>query len=404
MISKKCFKDFDFIIFSSTFLLLVFGLLAVHSTTYPNNHILFWKQVIWIIIGVCVAIGFYLSSYKIWNGFSWVFYLLSIGGTLLVLVIGINVQGVKRWIGVGGIRFQPSEFAKLGTMFLMAAFLSNKKFQIRGLRNLIIPLIIIGIPFVLVLLEPDIGTSLIFIFLGILMLFYKGTNLLYIFVIGSPLIAFICGVHWIPLLIFLISLGLIIYFLKFPLTEGIPVFLLNLVIGLLHPILWNCLKPYQRARIIGFLSPSRDLRGMGWQLLQSKIAVGSGGLTGKGILGGTQKGFAFLPQAHTDFIFSAMGEELGFLGCCVIFACFAIFLWRAIVIAKTARADFVGFLAVGIAGILGFQMFMNISMTLGIIPVVGVPLPFISYGGSSMVISLAMVGLLLNLAKHRYEY
>ncbi|MDI6840123.1 MAG: rod shape-determining protein RodA [bacterium] len=404
MIDKRCLRDFDFGLLLVTFLLLTFGCLAVYSATYTGHHFIYLRQIIWIGIGAILSIILYLVPWKFWDVFSCFFFIISVSSLILVLFTGTYIRGAKRWLQIGGFEFQPSEIAKLGVLFFLASFLSNKKFQVKELRNLIIPLVIIGIPFILVLLEPDIGTSLVFIFLGVLMLFYKGVNILYLFIIISPIIALICGVHWISLTIFLVILGFIFYFFRVPLNDSVPAFLVNLAVGLLHSILWSHLKPYQRTRIIGFLSPSRDPQGMGWQLLQSKIAIGSGGLTGKGILGGTQKGFAFLPQAHTDFIFATIGEEFGFFGCCVILACFFILLWRGIVIAKTARAGFAGFLAVGIVGILGFQIFINIGMTLGIVPVVGVPLPFISYGGSSMVVSLAMIGLLLNISKHRYEY
>jgi len=400
MIDKKCLKDFDIGLLLVAFLLLTFGCLAVYSATYSGYHFLFWRQITWVGLGILLGIILYLVPYKFWNDFSWLFFLISIGGLVLVLFIGAPIKGVKRWLfGV-----QPSEIAKLGTLFLLASFLSNKKFHVRRLRNLVIPLIIVGIPFILVLIEPDIGTSLVFIFLGFLMLFYKGVGILYLFIIISPIIALLYGAHWLSLTGFLITLGFIFYFVRLPLNDFIPAFSVNLLSGLLYPVFWNRLQPYQRMRITGFISPSHDPQGIGWQLLQSKIAIGSGGLIGKGILGGTQKGFAFLPQAHTDFIFAAIGEEFGFLGCCALLVCFFVLLWKGIVIAKTARSDFAGFLAIGIVGVLGFHVFINVGMTLGIVPVVGVPLPFIGYGGSSMSVSLVMIGLLLNISKHKYEY
>lgn len=404
MINKKSFEDFDFVILWATFFLVLVGVLAVYSTTYRDGNFYWVRQVIWVFTGIFVGVIFYLIPLRFWNGFSLFFYLISVIGLIFVLFLGTGAHGVSRWFEIGGIRFQPSELAKLGTLFLMAGFLSNKKFEIRNLRNLIVPLIIVIIPFIFVLLEPDVGTSLIFLFLGILMLFYKGTPLKYFFIIISPIIALICGAHWISLFVWLIVVGGVFYFSKTALNESILVFLVNLVVGVLHPIVWGHLKPYQRARITGFLFPSHDPRGTGWQILQSKIAIGSGGVFGKGILKGTQKGFDFLPEVHTDFVFSAIGEELGLLGCLVVLGCFFMLLWRGLKVAKASRADFNSFLGVGIIGLLGFQVFTNVGMATGLIPVVGSPLPFISYGGSSMVISLAMIGLLLSIAKHRYEY
>ncbi|MCK4307538.1 rod shape-determining protein RodA [candidate division WOR-3 bacterium] len=403
MINKKSFRDFDFGIFGVTFLLLVIGLLAVYSTTYLEGHQIFIRQIIWIVIGILMGSLFYFIPLKFWNGFSWFFYLISIIA-LVVVLFGKGSHGVRRWFELGAIRFQPSEIAKLGTLFFLASFLSNKRFQIMRLRNLTLPLLIIALPFILVLVEPDAGTSLIFLFSGILLLFYKGTPLIYLFIVISPAIALICGAHWISLLVFLIVIGAVFYFARLPLNDFIPAFLVNLVVGVLHPILWGHLKPYQRARIASFLFPSQDPQGMGWQIMQSKIAIGSGGLFGKGIFRGTQKGFDFLPEVHTDFVFSAIGEEFGFLGCLVLLACFFMLLWKGTKAVVTSRSDFNSFLGIGIVGVLGFQIFINVGMATGIIPVIGAPLPFISYGGSSMMVSLIMIGLLLNIAKHRYKY
>jgi len=202
----------------------------------------------------------------------------------------------------------------------------------------------------------------------------------------------------------MLVVGVVFYFTRLPLNEFIPAILVNLVVGVMHPIFWSHLKPYQRARIAGFLFPSQDPQGTGWQILQSKIAIGSGGLFGKGVLKGTQKGFDFLPEVHTDFVFSAIGEEFGFFGCLLVLVCFFLLIWEGIKIAKTSRADFNSFLGIGIVGVLGLQIFINVGMTTGITPVIGAPLPFISYGGSSMMVSLITIGLLLNVAKHRYEY
>jgi rod shape determining protein RodA len=403
MLSKKAFRDFDFGLLGVTLLLVLFGLVSVYSTTYLSSKELFFRQLIWTFIGLFIGTFFYLVSLRFLNAFAWVFYIVSIIGLILVL-FGPRIHGSRRWLDIGIFRIQPSEIAKLGTLLFLARFLSNKKFQITELRHLIIPLIIVAVPFLLVLVEPDAGTSAIFLFLGLLLLFYKGTSIKYLFIIVSPLLALISGVHWIPLIIYLLLIGTLFYFSRLQLNEFIPSFLLNLVVGILHPVIWNKLEPYQRARITSFLFPSHDLRGGGWQILQSKIAIGSGGFWGKGMFKGTQKGFDFLPEVHTDFIFSSIGEELGFMGCCIVLIGFFILIWKGIKLVKTCRSEFYSFLALGVIGIFSFQIFVNIGMSIGIIPVVGVPLVFFSYGGSNMVTSLAMIGILLNIAKHRFEY
>lgn len=405
IISKRHFRDFDFLIMGATLSLVVIGLLFVYSTTYQGASFLLLRQVLWIFIGIIVAIVFYTISLKVLGRFSWIIYLISLIGLLGVLAVGTGPHGVRRWFSIGGIVVQPSEIAKLGTLVFLASFLANKKFRIEELRHLTLPILIVVIPFLLVLVEPDLGTSIIFLFLGMLMLVYKGTPLLYLFVILSPIFALICGVHWIALIIFLILVVILFYHFRLPIKEFVSVFLVNLGVGIAHPIIWNYLKPYQRARITSFLFPSsEDYVSSGWQPLQSKIAVGSGGFFGKGFLNGTQKGFDFLPEAHTDFIFSVIGEELGFCGCCLVLVYFFIILWRGLIIAKMARSEFNSFIAMGVVSILGIQVFMNVGMTTGFLPVVGVPLSFISYGGSSMITSFAMIGILLNVAKNRYEY
>ncbi|MBI4721537.1 MAG: rod shape-determining protein RodA [Candidatus Stahlbacteria bacterium] len=404
ILNRNVFRDFDFVLLGLTLFLVFVGLISVYSTTYGESSSIFLRQLLWVFIGLIVGIIFYLVPLRAWDAFSWVFYLASLVGVILVFVIGTGSHGAKRWIDIGGIRLQPSEIAKLGTLLFLTSFLCNKKFRITELRHLILPVLIVVVPFFLVLVEPDLGTSLIFLFFGLSLLFYKGTPLVYLFVIISPVLALICGVHWISLIGFLILAILIFYFNRLPLNEFILIFAINLAVGLSHSILWGHLKPYQQARITNFLVPSRDLQGSGWQILQSKIAIGSGSFLGKGILKGTQKGFDFLPEVHTDFIFSAIGEEFGFLGCCVVLICFFLALWRGFKMARAARSEFNSFLAIGIVSILGIQILINVGMTTGLVPTVGVPLSFISYGGSSMIVSSAMMGLLLNVAKHRYEY
>jgi rod shape determining protein RodA len=404
VINRRFLRDFDFFMLSAALALAFIGLLSVYSTTHHESSSLFFRQILWVLIGIILSGLFYLTSLRFLDAFSWIFYLGSLVGLVLVLLISSGSHGVRRWLVLGGITVQPSEMAKFGTLLFLSSFLSNKKFRIAELRHLTLPLLIVAIPFLLVAIEPDIGTAIIFLFLGFLMLFYKGTPLLYLFVIVSPVIALVCGVHWALLIGFIVLTGLIFHFSRLALNESIPILLLNLGLGILHPVIWNHLKPYQRNRITGFLFSSHDLRGSGWQILQSKIAIGSGGLFGKGMLKGTQKGFNFLPEVHTDFIMSAIAEEFGFAGCCLVLGCFFMLLWQGLKIAKTSRSEFCSFLAIGVVGILGFQILMNVGMITGIIPVVGVPLPLISYGGSNMVISFVMIGLLLSAAKHRYQY
>ncbi len=401
---RKSFQDFDYGIFLSVFLLVVLGLATVYSATHSINLFLFKKQLIWVLIAVIVGVIFFLIPCKFWSSFSYPFYAICLLLLVLVLIFGVKVRGVKRWFDFGFLQFQPSELAKLACVMALASIFSNRRIKFESIFSLGLPLILIIIPFILILVEPDIGSSLVLpaIFIG--MLFIKGIKIEYIILLLTPLIALIAGTRWFMLIGFLSILSFALYFMKLPLEESISIFSVNVIFGVLNPVIWGSLREYQRARIIGFLVPGHDPAGAGWQILQSRIAIGSGGLFGKGFLSGTQTEFAFLPQGYTDFIFSVLAEEMGFFISIFILFLFFLFLFRAIRISAGSRNSFHSYLGFGIIAILGFQVLVNIGMTMGMLPVVGIPLPFISYGGSSMVISLAMVGLLLNIGKHRYEY
>jgi len=309
-----------------------------------------------------------------------------------------------RWIDFGFSQFQPSELAKPATIFLLAGILSDRKFNTQRMRSLVFPIFIALIPFILVLLEPDLGTSLVFAFVLLVMLYARGVKPVFLFCLVSPVLSLFIAFHWAFWVAYLAFLILILYKFRIQLREGLPVFILNLIFGLIRPIWWGHLRSYQKARILAFLSPSADPKGAGWQILQSKIAIGSGGLFGKGIFGGTQKSLDFIPAEHTDFIFASIGEELGLVGAILLFLLFFILAARALKIAREARSEFGSLVIVGIVSYITFQLFVNLAMAMGILPVVGLPLPLISYGGSSMLMTLGMIGLILNIRKHKYEY
>jgi rod shape determining protein RodA len=400
MIGTNAFRDLDFTIFISTLLLIIVGLLTLYSATYGSNAV-FLRQLWWILIGLFVATVFFIIPLRFWSSFSFVFYFLSL--VLLVLVL-LKKGEVKRWLTLGPLSFQPSEFAKLSTSLFLAGILSMRKLKLQSLKSAIPPILVALLPFLLVIAEPDLGTSLIFLFFPFCMLFYRRMRLVYHFFLLSPIISAILGFHWILWGIYMAFLVYMLYKSRIPVEEIIPIFLINLAAGLLNPFVWQILKPYQKARLFSFIAPKANVRSSGWQLIQSKIAIGSGGIWGKGFLMGTQKGLAFLPQRHTDFAFSSFSEEFGFIGSVFVLILFSLIIFRSLILAKQSRNLFASTLAIGIASIFLFHIVVNLGMTMGILPVVGMPLPFISYGGSSLVTSLAMVGLLLNIGKHRYEY
>lgn len=397
----RFFKDFDFIFLALILFVVVLGLLTLYSASYNEEGAAFKRQVLWVVIGLVVLFLVSRIPFRFWQSIAPFLYVFSLIFLIVVLFTG---KGVKRWIDFGPLSFQPSELAKVSTVLFMADFLSIRRFELKHLRSFFIPFLVCLFPFILVFIEPDLGTSLVFLFIFFALTFYKGTKPIYIFFLVSPFITLLAAFHWGIWVAWLIFLLCIIYWRKIFLNEGIFVFIVNVIIGLLNPLVWQALLPYQRARLTAFLSPESNSAGIGWQLLQSKIAIGSGRLFGKGFLEGTQKGLAFLPQKHTDFAFSSFAEEFGLIGIVLLFTAFICIILRGMKIAREARNQFASLFAFGLVSIILFQVVINVGMTMGIFPVVGIPLPLLSYGGSSTLVFLGIAGLILGIGKQRYQY
>jgi rod shape determining protein RodA len=358
----KLTEILDWGILVSTFFLMVIGLLCVYSSTAAMGSGIFIRQLLWICIGMLFLAIAFLVDYRTLMYSAWPFYGLVISALVLVFVIGREISGAKRWIIFGPLRMQPSEVAKIFVIIWMAYWAEKKKhILLHGIRELIIPAVIIFIPMVLILLEPDLGTAAIIAFIAIAMFLMLGIKRSTILTLGG---------------LFLAAL----------------------------PFLWFSLKDYQRLRIFTFLDPSRDPLGSGYHAIQSKIAVGSGGLIGKGFLHGTQTQLKFLPEHHTDFIFSVVAEEWGFLGSGVLIFLYMMLITKIITVGLKAKDRFGALLCFGIATYFTLHVFINISMAIGIFPVVGVPLPFISYGGSFMIINMICIGIVLNVAWRRFIF
>ncbi|MCK4595505.1 rod shape-determining protein RodA [candidate division WOR-3 bacterium] len=397
----KYFSDFDHIFLVLIAFVVALGLITLYSASINEGGEAFQRQVIWVFIGLCVLFLFSRVPFRFWQSIAPFLYLLSLILLILVLLTG---KGVKRWIEIGPISFQPSEFAKVSTVLYMSDILSIRRFELKSLRLFLIPIVICLIPFILVLIEPDLGTSLIFIFIFFSLIFCKGTRPVYIFIWASPFISLLTAFHWGIWVVWLVLLFFVIYWAKVPLNEAIIVFVVNIVVGLLNPLVWQALLPYQKARITGFLSPETNPAGIGWQILQSKIAIGSGSFLGKGFLEGTQKGFAFLPHKQTDFAFSTFAEEFGFLGVSLLFAALVGIIMRGVKIANESRNQFASLCAFGLVSLIFCQVVVNVGMTMSIFPVVGMPFPLLSYGGSSMIVFLGIVGIILGMGRQRYKY
>jgi rod shape determining protein RodA len=262
----------------------------------------------------------------------------------------------------------------------------------------------VGLPFILIIKQPDLGTSMVFIAILVAMLYHAGMKPANLFLLLSPAISLICAFHLISWMIFILVVFLMLFLSRPRFLTTAAIFLTNFAVGIITPIMWRGLHEYQQKRILVFLDQGRDPLGAGYQVIQSKVALGSGGFLGKGFLHGTQTKLAFLPAQHTDFIFSSFGEQFGFWGSMVLLLLFLILILRGVKIAQMARNKFAGLVAQGVTAVIFFHVFVNVGVSLGIMPVTGLPLPFMSYGGSSLITNMILVGLLLNVRFRWQEY
>ena len=323
-------------------------------------------------------------------------YVLCVILLLATLFVGAGsgtAAGVRSFLEIGPIRFQPSELAKLTTILALARYLGTRPEDPATLRALVNPAAIVGVPFVLVILQPDLGTALAFVGILFAALFWAGTPIGLLALLMSPGISLVLSFDpriWTVSFVFLV-LALYLYRYRLFLVESLAVVLANLAAGTISTPLWDSLADYQQNRILVFLDPSVDPRGAGYHVVQSMVAIGSGGLTGNGFTEGTQKRFDFLPEQHTDFIFSVIGEELGYLGTILTLLLFAIILYRLVRMAEGEADPFAGLVIFGIFGAWLVHVFVNVGMTVGMVPVTGIPLPFVSYGGTFLLMSWVAV-------------
>ena len=327
-------------------------------------------------------------------------YLSTLISLVLIYFFGISVSGAQRWLNLGIFSFQPSEVAKLSSVLILALVLDKK--IISTMRDLILPLIIVICPWILIFFQPDLGTSLVLLVLTSVMLYWSQMPIEWILILVFCIVTSVLYLTLKTALIFWIPfIGYLAYrSSKKKIIISLLAIALHLLVVKLTPILWQYgLKDYQKDRLVLFLDPNRDPLGGGYHLLQSKIAIGSGGLFGTGLLQGKLTNLQFIPEQHTDFIFSALGEELGFLGCIIVLFLFFLLIKKIINIAKSARSDFESLIVIGIAATFLFQIIINLFMTIGLGPVTGIPLPFMSYGRTSLVINFISIGFVLSVLK-----
>ena len=396
-------RDLDIGLLSAICLVIGVGITTIYSASYNWDLDLagniYEKQMIWALLGF-VAMGITMSiPLRYYFAFAPILYGLTVAFLILVLELGD-----RRWFNVGPFHIQPSELAKITTVLVVARFLTYRNRDLTRVRTFIPPLLLVLVPILLVFKQPDLGTALVFSILILPMLFWAGVRPMHLFFLVSPALTLICAFHpW--MLVAMVLLLILALLIERPrLFTASILLLVNLVVAIAAPYVWeNKLHDYQKRRILTFLDPNMDKLGAGYQVIQSKIAIGSGGLKGKGFLEGTQTKLAFLPEQHTDFIFSVICEEFGFIGACLVLALFLFILWRALSIAVQTKNRFSSLTAIGLTTILLFHIFVNIGMTIGIMPVTGLPLPFLSYGGSTLITNMILIGLLLNIHANRYE-
>jgi rod shape determining protein RodA len=322
----------------------------------------------------------------------------------LIFFIGKVGLGAERWLQLGPFSFQPSELAKLASVLAVARYISHEGTDLNNPKYFLIAGSFLVIPFAMIIRQPDLGTSMVFLAMALPMFYWAGLQLSNLLLIIVPFFVMLASFSFSTFLILMILLvGYLIYSRRTKIVF-ITVFLTNIIMGLLTPVLWNHLKPYQQNRIKIFLNPESDPRGAGYQIIQSKVAIGSGGSLGKGFMQGSQTQLRFLPEQHTDFIFAVIAEEFGFLGALTGLILFLILIIRNIQIAAMVRNKFNSIVIIGITTIIFFHVSVNLGMAVGLLPVTGLPLPFISYGGSSLVTNMIMIGIVLNFYKNRFEY
>jgi len=403
------YRQIDWKLIGSALVLSIIGIILIYSAQYDvqtgDSMNYYSRQMIWLAIALVTLIVLIHIPLRMIDFFSYLVYIGAFVLLLLVLIIGQSKGGAARWFALGPIHLTPSDIAKLALMAALSRFLAYSKLPPQSIKRLFVSGLLTVIPVMLILKQPDLGTSIVFIALLFSLWFWSGLSPFYLLLIVSPIFSLLASFHLITLIIYLVILITAILIARRGILVSFFAVMINFIVCFAAPIIWNDLiSGYQRLRILTFLDPGRDPRQAGYQIIQSKIAIGSGGITGKGFLGGTQSQLKFLPERHTDFIFSVLGEEFGFLGTLLVVLIFTYIVYRGVAIAARCRSKFASNLAWGAVTILFFQFFVNVGMTFGLMPVTGLPLPFLSYGGTSLIMSWTLIAFLILADYYWTEY
>jgi rod shape determining protein RodA len=363
-------RSFDLQLTTYAALLAAIGLAMAYSNSIEAGRSVlesgstFLRGLMWAAIAIVVFVVVTAFDYKWLKTFAWPIYVLQLGLLAATLAIGDGIGGAARWISIGPFTFQFSELAKILMIVVLANYLGSRQGRLRSLGSILGACALIAPPWLLVMLQPDLGTSLVFAAILGAMLFMSGASLRWLAILAGSVIALV-------------------------------------------PLAWAyVLRDYQKERLTSFLNPSPDIHGSGYQLYQAQIAVGSGGWMGKGLTNGTQNQLDYLPVQTTDFVFAILAEELGFIGAIVTFALFAALMWRVIVAAWRSRDPFGTMFCCGIASMIFFQLVVNVGMVIGVMPITGIPLPFVTHGGASLVSTAAGLGIIqsINVRQQRAEW
>ena len=397
-------QNVDWLLLFLPIALTIFASIVIWSTQINLGTTVYGlNQLILGVIGLVIALLIARYRYEGLIQWQWVIYAATNLSLLAVMLVGAEGLGAQRWILIGGFNVQPSEFAKLGLIITLAALLRDR--EASTLLGVIKSLAITVVPWGLVFLQPDLGTSLVFGAITFGMLYWGNANPGWLVLLLSPLVSAI--VFHLSILVWLswtVLMGVVAWLtLPWALFSTIVVTAINLVSGKLGQLFWGLLKNYQKNRLILFLDPDKDPLGGGYHLIQSRIAIGAGQLWGRGLHEGTQTQLNFIPEQHTDFIFSAIGEEWGFVGAIAILGLFWLICLRLIIIAQNAKDNFGSLLAIGVLSMIIFQVVVNIAMTIGLAPITGIPLPWMSYGRSALLTNFIAIGLVESVANHRHR-
>ncbi|NJM86881.1 MAG: rod shape-determining protein RodA [Hydrococcus sp. RU_2_2] len=381
--------------------LTALGGLMIKTTELHEGAVDWWQHWLMGVLGLGIALMLARSRYENLLQWHWITYAITNLSLLAVVFMGVTANGAQSWINIGSFNIQPSEFAKVGLIITLAALLHKEPAD--NLPSLFRILGVTAVPWILIMLQPDLGTGLVFGSITLGMLYWGNANPGWLILMLSPLVsAILYNVLFPGWLIWALAMGLIAWLsLPFRFMMAIGAIAGNFAAGKLSSILWNLLKQYQKDRLTLFLHPEQNPLGGGYQLIQSRIAIGSGEMWGRGLYGGTQTQLNFIPEQHTDFIFSAVGEQFGFVGSMGVLIAFWLICLRLVFIACNAKENFGSLLAIGMLSMIAFQVIVNISMTVGIAPITGIPLPWLSYGRSALLTNFIALGLVESVANYR---